>query len=50
MATEIESLKSDINRIEFGIWAATDEVTRRKAAIKKEKKKLRELETQLEKI
>ena len=40
MPTEKEVIQSDIRRTEFGLWAMTDEMSRRTAAIKKEKEKL----------
>ena len=50
MTQEIEGIKADIKRIEFSIWAANDEISRRKVAVKKMEEEVKKLKKRLKEL
>jgi len=39
--------EADIKKVEFELWAMTDEINRKKAALRKKKKELKDLKAKL---
>ena len=41
--------EADVKRVEFELWAMTDEINRKKAALRKKRKELKDMKAKLKK-